>query len=64
MDIKSSIFQKVFETGLLDESPIIIRRIKSLTEFFSEQYSFFSPLDAEVIPFFGELPEFFTYLLP
>ena len=54
MDIKTSIFQKAFETGLLDENPVITRRIKSLTEFFSEQYSFFSPLDAEVIPFFGE----------
>ena len=54
MDIVTGIFQKAFSSGLLQENPVIIRRINSLSEFFAEQYSFFSPFDVEVIPFFGE----------
>ncbi len=54
MDNTSGIFKKAFENGLLQDHPVIIRRLINLTEFFQEQYSFFSPLATEVIPFFGE----------
>lgn len=52
--IATEIFHSAFDTGLLTEHLLQLRRIQNLKKYFQEQYAFFSPFHSEVIPFFGE----------